>query len=188
MAENDDEIIFSDEEDEITQTITQSASKTRKTPRKRPKVSAEWNEETTTKLISAVEATEILWNTGHKDYKNRLLRENMWNHIAENIFNSEYDGNQLNAKWANLRIQFKSYYTKSKETKSGQGAVNKAVSWKFFNQMLFVKAAENAQSTMTESNMVCTNFIYYFYYYWNKIMIHICLYCHSTSPSLTKYS
>lgn len=185
MAENDEDLIFSDEDDDIQTTITQSASKPKKAPRNRPKVSTEWNDETTSMLISAVESTEFLWNPGHKDYKNRHLRENMWNHIAENIFNSKHTGDQLNAKLANLRIQFKSYYTKSKETKSGQGAVHKAVSWKVFNQMLFVKAAENAQSTVTESNMVSTNFIYL---YWNKILIHVCLYCHSTSPSLTKYS
>lgn len=121
---------------------------------KRRKVSAEWNEEKIVSLIAAVESQDCLWNAGHKDYKNRNLRSKVWDEIAENIFKNGFNADELGAKWSNLRIQFKSYHAKAKQSKSGQGANEKQISWKYYSHMLFVAAAEEEQSTQSVSNLV----------------------------------
>lgn len=141
----------SDFEDEL-KGKKKKTSKSRK--RNRSKVSVEWTEELTTKLICAVEVQDLLWNAGHKDYKNRALRNTAWSEMSENIFDGEFDAAQLNAKWSNLRIQFKSYYAKNKQTKSGQEAGQNKVYWKYYNSMMFVMAAEEKQTAHTESNLV----------------------------------
>lgn len=127
---------------------------TSKRTRNRSKVTAEWSESNIRKLISAVELNECLWNANHADYKNRNKRNRAWAHMSEDDFDSKHDGGELNSKWSNLRIQFKSYWAKSKKKKSGQGTDDNKVSWKYFDQMAFVAAAEAKQSTPTESTLV----------------------------------
>lgn len=128
--------------------------------RNRKKVTAEWTDESTLNLIASVESQDFLWNAGHKDYKNRTLRNKVWQEMSENIFHKEYDAAELQAKWSNLRIQFKSYHTKAKQTKSGQAAKDNTVSWKYYSHMMFVAAAEDEQATESESNLVSTNHIF----------------------------
>ncbi|XP_065076324.1 uncharacterized protein LOC135699894 [Ochlerotatus camptorhynchus] len=146
MAE-DDSAAFSDEMESVgapgPSATVPSARRNRK------KVTAEWSEESTLTLIAAVESQDLLWNAASKDYKNRNLRNTVWEEMAENIFNRVYDGAQLQAKWSNLRIQFKAYHTKAKHTKSGQGARENAISWKYY-----VAAAEEEQTTESVSNLV----------------------------------
>lgn len=154
MADDEDSVDYTEE----MASQSQAQQKTQK--RNRNKVAVQWNAEKEVKLISAVEPRDFLWNTGNKDHKNRILRDAAWQEISEEIFDGEYGGAQLNAKWSNLRIQFKSYYSKSKQTKSGQGAGEYKVSWKHFNQMMFIAAAEDQQSTISESNLVSDAFLF----------------------------
>lgn len=105
--------------------------------RNRKKVSTDWPEEATFKLISAVEPHEALWNPAIKDYRNRLLRDSIWTHIAENDLDGQLPLDEVVAKWSKLRVQFRSCEAKAKSTKSGQGANESNVHWKFFKSLLF---------------------------------------------------
>ncbi|XP_055543314.1 uncharacterized protein LOC129728872 [Wyeomyia smithii] len=121
--------------------------------RRRPKVDITWDEQNIANLISVLECHECLWNAGNVFYKNRAKRDAAWQEIAENVFHQKYDTAQLNAKWTNLRIQFKSYHSKVKKGgKSGQAALPKTY-WKHYGQMLFVSAAEENYTQETESNL-----------------------------------
>lgn len=123
------------------------------TKRSVKKVLAEWDDESILKLISAVEMHECLWNAGVKEYRNKSHRDDAWKDVFNN-FGEKYTVDELSAKWANLRIQFKSYAAKFRKTKSGQGTGENQVHWRFFKSMLFIEAAERDQSTYSESNLV----------------------------------
>lgn len=125
----------------------------KKSARKAKKVSADWDDESINKLICAVEVHECLWNAGLKEYRNKTHRDTAWSEVC-NAFDGKYPVNEISAKWANLRIQFKSYAAKFKKTKSGQGFGEYQVHWRFFKPMMFIATAETEQSTSTESNLV----------------------------------
>lgn len=177
MADDEESVDYSEsmlsqldaelETDSETSHETQPKTQPKKPKRKRKKVNTntewKWTPEKEAQLISAVEAKDFLWDVGHKDHKSRILRDAAWQEISENIFNAECDGAQLSAKWSNLRIQFKSYHSKSKQSKSGQGIDEHKVSWKHFSRMLFIAAAEDEQSTISESNLV-SNFLFLYFY------------------------
>lgn len=63
------------------------------------------------------------------------------------MFQDKITMQDLIAKWTNLRIQFKSYSTKAKACKSGQGAEDYQVHWRFYKKMLFLKAADVRETT-----------------------------------------
>lgn len=111
-------------------------------------------------MISSVEPRECLWNAGIEDYKKKHLRDAAWREIAEVIFDGKYSAAEVCAKWSNLRIQFKS--NGRKHGKSGQGTDEmNTVSWKFYDHLKFIEAAENQQSTASASNLVSeTNLLY----------------------------
>lgn len=153
-------------------------TKTTKKPAK--KVLSEWDDGAIGKLILCVEQQPCLWNPKLKEYKNRNVRDAAWKEIRD-IFDEKYSVEELNAKWANLRIQFKSYTSKVRKTKSGQAAVDQQVHWRFFKPMLFIQSCENEHYSTSETNLVSQIFIM------NFIVFYIFLYCHSTSPSATKY-
>lgn len=119
--------------------------KRRKT-RKRFRVMVEWSDASTIKLISAVKCHECLWKSGVECSNIRQEREAAWQTIAEEFFFDEYTTDQLNAKWANLRIQFNANHTKSK--KIGEHKVK----WSYFHYMKFI--TENEESTETQSKSV----------------------------------
>lgn len=117
--------------------------------RSKPKVRAEWSEDDINKLIGCVESSPSLWNASDENYSNSIVRQNAWESIA-NQFDTKFTNDELNAKWTNLRIQFRSY--NARKTKSGQGAESN-VKWKYFNAMSFVGAAEEFQREGSISNM-----------------------------------
>lgn len=151
MAE-DDPLVLSDDMDSVEALSPSVTSKSARRIRK--KVTAEWSEEATLTLIAAVESEDFLWNTANKDYKNRNLRHTVWTEISENTFNKEYDVAELQAKWSNLRIQFKFYHSKAKPTKFDQEARDNIVSWKYYGHMMFLAGAEEEQTTESRSNRV----------------------------------
>lgn len=123
---------------------------TSKNPRKKPKVVKDWEDEDICKLISLVELKCCLWNAVDEGYHNKMMRDNAWRHIAES-FEGKFSQTDLNAKWTNLRIQYRSYAARAK-TKSGQGCVE-TPKWKFFSAMGFVGRAEDKQTQITVSNL-----------------------------------
>ncbi|XP_055622922.1 uncharacterized protein LOC129766418 [Toxorhynchites rutilus septentrionalis] len=124
-----------------------------KNKRKRGKVEAVWDEANINKLICAVETNDCIWNAGNEEYKNRGMRDSVWQYIAENIFDGKYSVAEVSAKWTNLRIQFRSYYAKKNKRKSGQAACSKTC-WKYYSQMMFIATSEEQQTARSESNLV----------------------------------
>lgn len=149
IVQMSDDDVFDENEFESQPT----PSSKRASKRKKPKVSVDWNDENMNKLIACVEVHECLWNASNPDYKNKNIRNNLWREMAENNFDSTFGADDLLAKWTNMRIQFKSYAAKKKQTKSGQGVENK-VAWKFYNSMMFIEKAEESQTARSESNLV----------------------------------
>lgn len=117
----------------------------------KPRVVREWLEEDVFKLISLVEEKQCLWDASFDGYHNKGLRESAWYNISEH-FNLKYATTDLNAKWTNLRIQYRGYASRNK-TKSGQGTVE-VPKWRFYNAMSFVGRAEDRQTQETISNLL----------------------------------
>jgi Alcohol dehydrogenase transcription factor Myb/SANT-like. len=53
----------------------------------KPKVTVDWTDEDTFKLLSEAEGRQCIWNYGHKDYRNKNIRDAAWREIAENMEN-----------------------------------------------------------------------------------------------------
>lgn len=117
-----------------------------------------FNEEEVNLLIDAVEATTMLWDASNPDYKSRNKRDNAWQEISDNTFGGKFTVNELQLKWQNVRTQFKAYYAKSIETKSGQAAKN-PVTWKYFNKMMFIQSADESQTPVSVSNLVSFKYL-----------------------------
>lgn len=138
----------------IERKISQTSSKKRQV---KAKVVSEWTDAEIFKIISCVECLLLLWDAKDPKYKNREARNSAWNTISEVDFDSKFTDHELQAKWTNLRIQYRSYVSKLQKTKSGQGAEENATcKWKFYNSMQFVGSSEQEQTSATVSNMVCS--------------------------------
>lgn len=112
------------------------------------KVESEWNDKLTFKLISAVEGRPVLWNVGASEYK--LPKTSAWEEVSQMV-GMEID--ECKAKFANLRISFKTNVAKMRATKSGQGAADvNQIHWRFFKSMMFIEANDAKQSTASKSN------------------------------------
>ena len=122
--------------------------------RHRKKVNCEWSDESVLKLIAAVEPHEILWNPALKDYRNRGLRDTIWKSISEDTLGEFTTMEEVVEKWGNLRIQFKSYESKKKKSKSGQGSVDIKSSWKYYQHMSFLSGAGVPLHGASLSNLV----------------------------------
>lgn len=105
------------------------------------------------KLIDAVEAAPLLWDAADVNYKDRSLRDATWTEMWENIFEEEFTPKDLQTKWSNLRIQFRTNHAKATKTKSGQAA-KRPIAWKYYQRMLFLQAAEDEQTNQSDSNLV----------------------------------
>lgn len=139
------------EMDDILDLDYTPAKRTRRAKTYKAKSSTiEWTDEEVLELISCVEVRPPLWNAGDGKYKNRNERNKFWDEISEIEFESKYGSSQLQSKWSNLRIQYRSYLTK--KPKSGQAA-NAEIQWKFFAPMSFVGRTEAEQTAPTESNL-----------------------------------
>ncbi|XP_055524911.1 uncharacterized protein LOC129718289 isoform X3 [Wyeomyia smithii] len=117
----------------------------------KPKVCSTWSDEETAKLISCVKYLPVLWNVREKKYRNKIARQNAWKKISENAFDRKFNDSELMAKWANMRIQYRSYFTKYGKTKSGHGD-NNPVKWKFYETMHFIGRDEEEQTETAVSN------------------------------------
>lgn len=111
-----------------------------------------WSDKKSRALISAVELNESLWNISLNDYRNRALKDSIWSGIVTDLF-PDCTSSELQAKWKNLRVQFRRSYNNYKNKKSGQAFEN-ITPWKFYRQMMFLEKAEEEQATISESNLV----------------------------------
>ena len=103
-------------------------------------------------LISAVELNECLWNVALPEYRNRAIKDSPWSKIAADDY-AEFTSLEIQAKWKNLRVQFRRNYNNYKSTKSGQACKN-VTPWKYYRLMMFLEKAEEEQTTISESNLV----------------------------------
>lgn len=151
--EDYNEVANESQSHKTSSTTKKKASKKRQA---KPKVEAEWTEPEIFKMINCVECLPLLWNAQDEKYKNRGARNSAWKDMSELEFESKFTDHELQAKWTNLRIQYRSYLSKSQKTKSGQGAEDHVTcKWKFFEAMQFVGSTEQEQTSATVSNMVC---------------------------------
>lgn len=97
-----------------------------------------------------MESEKCLWDASDEAYHNKTLRDRGWRNVSES-FRNKYSVAELNAKWTNLRIQFRGYAARQK-TKSGQG-VKETPKWRFYNALKFVGRAEDRQVQGTTSNL-----------------------------------
>lgn len=108
-------------------------------------------------LIDAIKTNVILWDASHSGYRRRKKRDKSWTKIVDEVFDGRFSVADLQTKWANLRVQFRSYHAKSVETKSGQAAKN-PVKWKHFQSLQFLQASEETQTPLSQSNLVSLTF------------------------------
>lgn len=119
-----------------------------KRPRIKPKVVIEWEETDVFKLIYLVENEKCLWDSRDKDYHNKIVRKSAWQNINDE-FEGKYTNSDLNAKWTNLRIQYRGYAGRAK-LKSG---TLKCPKWKFYTAMHFIGRNEDQQTQQGISNL-----------------------------------
>lgn len=153
----DDDALNSDEGEITTQTQTQTKSNSQKNRKRVRSILHEWNDSEIQQLISAVETKCELWKSNHELYKNKTKKDAAWRDISENVFDGKLSSTELNTKWSNLRVQYKSYASKYKSKPSGSGfeSISK---WKFFDCMSFIDA-NNESDEVTESNLP----VFYFF-------------------------
>lgn len=113
-----------------------------KRKRERNRVTMEWTDELTIRLILAVKNHEALWNTQIIEYRVKNLRETAWREISEKTFNGQVDITEISVKWTNLRIQFRSCFAKKKL----EGIEDHFPKWKFYNHMKFIVDIEKKPS------------------------------------------
>lgn len=155
---NMDEEYLDDNFDEDPTYGTKSAAKKKQPQSKKrqtkPKVSSDWSDDDIFKLITCVELVPMLWNAKDEKYRNKFERQSAWKHMSEVDFEGKFSDSELLAKWSNIRIQYRSYYSKYQKTKSGQ-ETDEPVKWKFYEAIDFVGRAEQEQTAITVSNLVC---------------------------------
>lgn len=110
-------------------------------------------------LIDTVKASTFIWNTSHPQHGQRTVRRDKWAEIAENTFYSKFSPEEVQAKWENLRIQFRQNHQKSVTSKSGEATSPKPVYWRFYSELLFLLAADDDWTSASESNLVYLKFL-----------------------------
>lgn len=119
-----------------------------KRKRERQRVTMEWNDELTVRLILAVRRHAVLWNTRAVDYRIKMARERAWREISDESFNGQVDITEISVKWTNLRIQFRSCYAKNKLAAASEDLSK----WKFYKHMKFI--VHEMQPNGSETNEV----------------------------------
>nr|XP_050022800.1 uncharacterized protein LOC126516741 [Dermacentor andersoni] len=108
-------------------------------------------------LIAIVEARPILWQTKHKEHKNRVKKNVLWIEVAAIVLpgvpNAE---NIVQTRWKSLRDKFRRLLmAMKKEQKSGAGAeetdATEHVAWPYFELLMFLK--DSVEGRPTSGNM-----------------------------------
>lgn len=86
-------------------------SKSQKTKRIR-KLKEKWTQEKTDKLIKEVQIREGLWNILSKEYKDRILRDAMWEDVATTM---KMPRSEVTTKWNSIRCSYRVSILKYKQ-------------------------------------------------------------------------
>lgn len=152
---------------------TQASGSTKKIPQKQQKaagrstakvaanakrrVQHKWEEPEEAQLIQSVQNRRPLYDCGHSQYKNKYVKSNAWEDVANELGIDGVDSDETKNKWNALRNNFKTLLGRYRARKSGQGAdeVNAdSVKWAHFKSMMFVESADVAQSTTSTSTLI----------------------------------
>lgn len=167
MKHNSD--LFDDDESRDTQdsndkdfvpSCAKTKTRNRKSTAGERKIQHEWKHEEIVSLIAAVEKRRGLWDVGSDEYK--LSKLDGWREVCDEI-GLGIDSKEAKLKWSSLRVTFKVNLANYRKKKSGQGADDSiTVTWRYFQQMLFLEANDVSQSTESTSTMelvICLSFL-----------------------------
>ncbi|XP_028407332.1 uncharacterized protein LOC114534419 [Dendronephthya gigantea] len=106
------------------------------------------------KLISEVQKYPALWNTKDNNYKNKTIKENAWQEVAECV-NKDSDTSYTVSEykdriWKNIRDNYVRALSGTAK-KSGSG-VDEAPQYPYLNAMSFLKPYVNIRAKNAESN------------------------------------
>lgn len=122
--------------------VTKAKPKRKATSRKKErKLSYNWKEPETTRLIALVEQRRTLWDLASPEYK--LQKNEGWREVAAEL-GIGIDENEAKVKWQNLRVTFRANVAKRNST---------PIIWRFFKEMLFLEASEIALSSQSTSSL-----------------------------------
>ncbi|XP_017472694.1 PREDICTED: uncharacterized protein LOC108363745 isoform X1 [Rhagoletis zephyria] len=117
------------------------------------KLQHQWTNQETMKLIEAVEIREGTWNYLVKEYRDRNLREALWQEVADVL---ELPRAEVTTKWNSLRCGFRASFNRIGASKSGQGATKTVSSNPFYNALKFLEPTLRVEASTT-SNLIDIN-------------------------------
>nr|XP_021194075.2 uncharacterized protein LOC110378940 [Helicoverpa armigera] len=136
----------------VTVAVAASCSRPRARPRERSHKMAEKTE----RLIETIRSYPVLYDTTHDDYKNKHLKDKIWDKIAEAL-RDVGGGDALKSKWKNLRDSYGKYLRAQNETISANNRhVERYKTWPWGTQMEFLQpylefAGSNSHSKNSRS-------------------------------------
>ncbi|XP_037955432.1 uncharacterized protein LOC119685264 [Teleopsis dalmanni] len=103
------------------------------------KMQLNWNPELTQKFIMEVKIREGMWNIFSKDYKDRNIREALWQEVVDIMGLPRIE---VSSKWNSLRCSFRAAFNKMSRKKNGKVSAPNSVykSLKFLEPTLQISA------------------------------------------------
>lgn len=102
-----------------------------------------WTQERTIRLIELWHQTPILWDTKHKDYRNRDVKKNSLEDLAVEFDMTSLD---IEKKMTGLKNQFRREHNKFKST--GNLSSNYSVEWFGYRPLLFLLDTFSARDSL----------------------------------------
>lgn len=96
-----------------------------------------WGNDTVLSLLELYESRELLWDTSHRDYRNKIKKNDAWEAIAKEL---KFFRKDIETKVHTLRLQFvreRKKVKSSKTTGSGRDDV-KSSAWFAYDAMKFL--------------------------------------------------
>ncbi|XP_045781400.1 uncharacterized protein LOC123878298 [Maniola jurtina] len=110
-----------------------------------------WSNENILTLIEMYQNSQLLWDTSHRDYKNKIKKNDAWESIATTL---DIPRKDVEGKMHNLRSQFlreRKKIASSKSTGSGSGDVHKST-WFAYDSLLFLVKGSTSSGSMDTMN------------------------------------
>ncbi|KAL4113585.1 hypothetical protein QTP88_017191 [Uroleucon formosanum] len=114
-----------------------------------------WSESDTIALVELYEKHECIWNIGSKDYRNKLMRDDVYEDIVKTLKKDNFGVTKLKQKIKNLRCTYNQELLKIKKSqKSGSGVDDLYVpNIKWFKLMdSFMKNVKSVKIGYTQDN------------------------------------
>lgn len=121
------------------------------------KVQHNWKESEEAQLIQSVQNRGPLYDCSDPHYKNKYVKTNAWEDVANELGIADVDPDEAKNKWYALRNNFKTHLGRYRARKSAQGTdeINAdSVKWPHYKSMMFVESADVAQSTASTSTLI----------------------------------